>query len=118
VTINGDEVLAYYFPTMPEEGIIAWQLHGGIKGITAPEEVIFKDIHFRELNTDQVRVQRPAEKKLVRHHFLDSSNWQGLKQFWTMHDGTIKGATGLEHPTHSVRSCHNQPDAAMGGAGW
>jgi hypothetical protein len=50
VTINGVEVLDTRFPSMPEEGIIAWQLHGGSGGIEAPKEVIFKDIHFKELN--------------------------------------------------------------------
>jgi serine/threonine protein kinase len=103
VTINGVEVLTAYFPSMAAEGIIAWQLHGGSHGITPPEEVIFKDIHFRELKTDQVRGPRPAERK--HHHFLDSTNWHGLKQFWTMKDGVIKGASGLQLPESNTFLC-------------
>ena len=105
VTINGVQVLDAPFPSMPAEGIIAWQLHGGTNGIVAPDEVIFKDIQFRELNKDQVRGPTPAEKKLVRHHFLDSSNWHGLKQFWTIKGGEIKGASDLEQPKDNTFLC-------------
>ena len=34
------------FPKMPDEGIIAWQLHAGYKSM----EVIFKDIKFTDLS--------------------------------------------------------------------
>jgi RNA polymerase sigma factor (sigma-70 family) len=37
-------------------------------------------------------------------HFLHSSNWHGLKQFWTMRNGTIQGSSGLEQPG-PIRSC-------------
>jgi hypothetical protein len=42
VTVDGD------FDKMPEEGIIAWQLHAG-----GPMEVIFKNIGFKDLTADK-----------------------------------------------------------------
>ena len=39
-TVDGD------FPTLPEQGIIAWQLHAGFKSM----EVIFKNIEFKDLS--------------------------------------------------------------------
>ncbi len=44
IKINGETTVDDDFPKMPEEGIIAWQLHAG-----PPMEVTFKDIEFKEL---------------------------------------------------------------------
>ncbi|MBY0231682.1 MAG: DUF1080 domain-containing protein [Gemmataceae bacterium] len=44
VTINGTEMVDGKIEKMPEDGIIAFQLHGG-----DPMEVTFKDIVFKEL---------------------------------------------------------------------
>jgi hypothetical protein len=44
IKINGVTTVDDDFKRLPDEGIIAWQLHGG-KGM----EVIFKDIKFKEL---------------------------------------------------------------------
>jgi hypothetical protein len=43
--VNGFTMVDEDFPTIPDEGIIAWQLHGGLP----PEEVVFKDVLIREL---------------------------------------------------------------------
>ncbi len=45
IKLNGETTVDDDFEKMPEEGIIAWQLHGG-----QPMEVTFKDIKFKELN--------------------------------------------------------------------
>lgn len=45
IKINGLTTVDDDFPKMPEEGIIAWQLHGGMGEM----EVTFKDIRFREI---------------------------------------------------------------------
>jgi Domain of Unknown Function (DUF1080) len=44
IKVNGVTAVDGDFPKMPEEGIIAWQLHGG-----HVMEVTFKNIHFKEL---------------------------------------------------------------------
>lgn len=46
ITINGETMVDGEFPKMPDEGIIAWQLHAGYPTM----EVIFKDIKFKELS--------------------------------------------------------------------
>jgi hypothetical protein len=45
ITINGVTTVDDDFEKMPDEGIIAWQLHGG-----GPMEVTFKAIKFKDLS--------------------------------------------------------------------
>jgi hypothetical protein len=45
IKVNGETMVDDDFPKMPEEGIIAWQLHAG-----PPMEVTFKDIQFEDLS--------------------------------------------------------------------
>jgi hypothetical protein len=44
IRINGETTVDDDFPKMPEEGIIAWQLHAG-----PPMEVTFKNVRFKEI---------------------------------------------------------------------
>jgi hypothetical protein len=44
IKLNGRTTVDDDFPTLPDEGIIAWQIHGG-----PPMVVIFRHIEFREL---------------------------------------------------------------------
>jgi hypothetical protein len=46
ITINGTTMVDGDFPKMPDDGIIAWQLHAGYPSM----EVIFKDIKFKDLS--------------------------------------------------------------------
>jgi hypothetical protein len=46
IKINGETMVDGDFEKMPDEGIIAWQLHQGFKSM----EVTFKDIHFKDLS--------------------------------------------------------------------
>jgi hypothetical protein len=46
IKLNGETTIDDDFEKMPDEGIIAWQLHGG-----APMEVVFKNIRFTEIVT-------------------------------------------------------------------
>jgi hypothetical protein len=48
ITLNGETTVDDDFATMPEEGIIAWQLHQGMPGM----EVTFKNIKFKNLSKD------------------------------------------------------------------
>ena len=45
IKLNGETTVDDDFPKLPDSGIIAWQLHGGL-----PMEVIFKEIKFKELS--------------------------------------------------------------------
>ena len=45
IKLNGETTVDEDFAKMPDEGIIAWQLHGG-----KSMEVIFKDIKFKDLS--------------------------------------------------------------------
>jgi hypothetical protein len=45
IRLNGVITVNDNFPAMPDEGIIAWQLHAG-----GPMDVVFKDIHFIDLS--------------------------------------------------------------------
>jgi hypothetical protein len=46
ITINGATMVDDDFEKMPDDGIIAWQLHRGFPSM----EVIFKDIKFKDLS--------------------------------------------------------------------
>ena len=46
IKINGETMVDDDFDKMPNEGIIAWQLHAGFKSM----EVTFKDIQFKDLS--------------------------------------------------------------------
>ena len=46
IKINGETMVDGDFDKMPDEGIIAWQLHAGFKSM----EVTFKDIEFKDLS--------------------------------------------------------------------
>jgi len=46
IKINGETMVDGDFEQMPDEGIIAFQLHAGFKSM----EVTFKDIHFKDLS--------------------------------------------------------------------
>ena len=48
IKINGETMVEGDFPKMPDEGIIAWQLHAGFPSM----EVTFKDIHFTDLSKE------------------------------------------------------------------
>ncbi len=49
IKINEETMVDDDFPKMPEEGIIAWQLHAGFKSM----EVTYKDIQFKELGKSE-----------------------------------------------------------------
>jgi len=46
IKVNDTTMVDDDFPKMPDEGIIAWQLHAGFKSM----EVTFKDIQFKDLS--------------------------------------------------------------------
>jgi hypothetical protein len=46
IKLNGLTTVDDDFPKMPDDGLIAWQLHNGFKYM----EVTFKDIEFKDLS--------------------------------------------------------------------
>jgi hypothetical protein len=46
IKLNGETTVDDDFPTMPDDGIIAWQMHAGYPNM----EVTFKNIKFKELS--------------------------------------------------------------------
>jgi hypothetical protein len=46
IKLNGETTVDQDFDKMPDDGILAWQLHSGFKFM----EVTFKDIEFKDLN--------------------------------------------------------------------
>jgi len=46
IKLNGETTVDQDFPKLPDDGIIAFQLHQG-----KPMEVVFKNIHFKDLST-------------------------------------------------------------------
>jgi hypothetical protein len=47
IKLNGATTVDDDFPTMPELGLIGWQIHSGFRSM----EVTFKDIRFKEIKT-------------------------------------------------------------------
>jgi hypothetical protein len=45
IKLNGETTVDDDFPKLPDEGIIAWQLHQG-----GPMEVTFRSIQFKDLS--------------------------------------------------------------------
>jgi RNA polymerase sigma factor (sigma-70 family) len=100
VTINGRQVLDTRFPSLPDEGIIAWQLHGGSRDIVAPEEVIFKDIHF----TDLSRVPAVGYRSLFNGR--DLTGWKTHPDSpgdWRVEDGILVGRGPRKNCLYSER---------------
>jgi TPR repeat protein len=117
VTVNGITAVDAEYPSMPAEGIIAWQLHGGHGEVRSPEEVTFKDIQFTDLGGDllvkgsvwrgtslQARSAAPQQIEVVvtgrnGQNFVGDMRWNGrhLRNIeGTIADGTIQwtGAKG------------------------
>jgi serine/threonine protein kinase/formylglycine-generating enzyme required for sulfatase activity len=46
IKVNGQTTVDADFPSMPDQGLIGWQMHGG----NPPREVTFKDIEFTDLS--------------------------------------------------------------------
>jgi serine/threonine protein kinase len=83
IRVNGLTTVDGDFPTMPDEGIIAWQIHGG----NTPREVAFKDITLLDLTSpDEGRgwVQLFNGNDLTRW-FVDS----GVGNTWRVEDGDL-----------------------------
>src|SRR5262249_30609989 len=58
IKLNGVTTVDEDFPQMPDEGIIAWQLHKG-----PAMEVIFKDIVFKDLRNGPGSLQADVERR-------------------------------------------------------
>jgi hypothetical protein len=93
IRVNGRTTVDDEFARLPEEGIIAWQLHGG-----RPMTVTFKDIVFRELPPpEKARAKRAG--RLFNGE--DLTGWEGLPGYWRAQGGALVGACPPGRPAHT-----------------
>jgi uncharacterized protein (TIGR03067 family) len=90
ITINGSAMVDADFPTMPEEGVIAWQLHGGYPNM----EVRFRDVQIKELSgpAAAAAVPVPAPSKSAQ---AELDRLQGTWVLVSMEIGGRKAAAKL-----------------------
>jgi serine/threonine protein kinase/FKBP-type peptidyl-prolyl cis-trans isomerase/WD40 repeat protein len=89
IKLNGKTTIDEDFAKLPDEGIIAWQLHAG-----APMEVTFKNIEFREVTGQARQVAQSVPSVIgVWEHSVPSKKINNSKEL--MPDGTIRGE-GME----------------------
>jgi hypothetical protein len=82
IKLNGEVTVDEDFPTLPPEGVIAWQLHGRVAN-----DVTFKDVHFVDLG------QPPAASFRDLFNGQDLSNWMkrdGQPAAWTVGQGHVE----------------------------
>ena len=91
IKLNGKTTVDQEFPNLPDDGIIAWQIHGG-----PPMEAVFRKIEFKELSP--VKASVPAADGFVPlFNGKDLTGWEGLLDpFWSVKDGTLIGSTGAK----------------------
>jgi hypothetical protein len=100
VTVNGLIAVDADFPSMPDEGIIAWQLHGGVPGVEAPEEVAFKDIRFTDLT------KRPIDGFVPLFNGKDMTGWKTHPDRpgdWRIEGGLLVGRGHKKNCLYSER---------------
>jgi hypothetical protein len=88
IKLNGATTVDDDFPNMPDEGVIAWQLHKGFPG----QEVTFKDIEF----TDLSRAGREAGFTPL-FNGKDLTGWTALNgrpAAWAVRDGFVEVVPG------------------------
>jgi WD40 repeat protein len=101
VSVNGVVAVDVDFPSLPDEGIIAWQLHGGgSPGLDAPEEVVFKDIQFTDLT------KRRTDGFVPLFNGKDLRGWKTHPDNpgdWRIEDGVLVGRGPKKNYLYSER---------------
>jgi hypothetical protein len=85
ISVNGVTTVAGHFPTMPDQGIIAWQIHGR----NTPREVAFKDIALIDLSGT---AESAGFQPLFNDH--DLTGWRvdrGGADTWRVENGVLVG---------------------------
>lgn len=92
VRVNGLVSIDKDFPALADEGIIAWQLHGG-----EPMEVVFRDIHLTELNDAAGTTPASPAKQPTWTSLFNGRNLAGWAPqgggAWNVQDGVLKAQT-------------------------
>jgi hypothetical protein len=94
ITVNGQLTVDEVFPTMPDEGIIAFQLHGGLT-----MEATFRNIEFKELPSEEQRWVQLFNGK-------DLTEWKVFPQGtgpWKVEDGMLVGRGNRQSHLFSER---------------
>ena len=87
IKVNGVTAIDGDFPSLPAEGVIAWQIHGG-QGRT-PKEIIFRNIKFTDLSKPA-----PAEGFVPLFNGKDLTGWKAHPDAagdWKVEDGILIG---------------------------
>ncbi len=98
IKVNGETAIDDDFPTLPDEGIIAWQLHRGYKSM----EVTFEEIKFKELPSEKVEANDKGFVSLFNGKDLEG--WtvdSGDEKAWQVIDGELV-ARGAEENNFSA----------------
>jgi formylglycine-generating enzyme required for sulfatase activity len=112
VNVNGVPVVDAPFPKMPGEGIIAWQLHGGVP----PEEIVFREIQFADLSRGDAPLSAaqttspnaaPDDDRFVPlFNGKDLAGWKTHPKEpgnWRVEDGAIVGSGPARSHLYSER---------------
>ena len=89
IKVNGVTTVDEEFPKMPDEGIIAFQLHAGFNSM----EVTFKDIKFKDLSNKEL----PPPRDNAFMPLFNGKNLTGWKTHpdqpggWTVEGGNLVG---------------------------
>ncbi len=99
VTIKVNGVTAVYgdFPSLPDEGVIAWQLHGRM----TCKEVTFRDILFTDLGP-----ARPRDGFVPLFNGKDLSGWKTHPQEpgnWRVENGVLTGSGAVTSHLYTER---------------
>lgn len=82
ITLNGVVTVDGDFPTMPDQGVLAWQIHSG-----PPMDVVFRNIRIRE----------PSDGWTPLFNGRDLSGWSpGRAGAWKIADGAITASGPLD----------------------
>jgi WD40 repeat protein len=80
IRVNGVTTIDGDFDSLPDEGVIAWQLHGRM----TPKEVTFRNIEFTDLS-------RAAEGFVPLFNGRDLSGWEPVGTGrWIIENGTLR----------------------------
>jgi serine/threonine protein kinase len=82
ITVNGITAVDGDFPSLPDQGIIAWQLHGK----NTPREVTFRNIEFTDLNAVDA-----GDGFVPLFNGKDLDGWETVARGnWEVEDGILR----------------------------
>ncbi len=96
ITVNGVTAIDGDYPSLPDEGVIAWQIHGKMTA----KETIFRNIAFTDLSA-AAPVTPPADGFVSLFNSKDLTGWEPHPDYpgqWTVKDGVLSGRATATPP--------------------